>query len=94
MAAESNGGSSGKVSRRPAAKAAKAVARQAAPKVKTTVHLSAEASERLGIHAVKMRMDRSELVEWLIQQHLRRYVVSDRGESESGNAGTAESLNS
>jgi hypothetical protein len=30
-----------------------------------------------------MGMDRSELMESLIQQHLRRFVVSDRGGSES-----------
>jgi hypothetical protein len=30
-----------------------------------------------------MGMDRSELVESLINQHLRRYVVSDRGGSET-----------
>ena len=41
-----------------------------------------------------LEMDRSELVESLIHQHLRRYVVSDRGGEESGNSVMTESLNS
>lgn len=51
----------------------------AAKKVKSTIHLSVEASQRLDIHATMMGMDRSGLVEHLINSHLRRYVVSDRG---------------
>lgn len=72
--------SSGKGRKRQAAKAA---TRQAASKVKATIHLSVEASQRLTVHAAMMAMDRSELVESLINQHLRRFVVSDRGGSES-----------
>lgn len=48
-------------------------------KLKTTVHLTVEASQRLDIHATMMGMDRSALVEKLIHDHLRRWVVSDRG---------------
>jgi len=48
-------------------------------KVKSTIHLSVEASQRLDIHATMMGFDRSALVEKLINDHLRRYVVSDRG---------------
>jgi hypothetical protein len=59
--------------------AAKAVTRPAATKVKSTIHLSVEASQRLDIHATMMGFDRSALVEKLINDHLRRYVVSDRG---------------
>lgn len=66
----------GKPRRRSAAKAA---TRQAARKVKCTIHLSVEASQRLDIHATMMGFDRSGLVERLITEHLRRYVVSDRG---------------
>ena len=58
---------------------AKAAIRQSAVKVKATVHLSVEASQRLTVHAAMMGMDRSELVEKLINDHLRRFVVSDRG---------------
>lgn len=57
----------------------KAATRQAAAKVKATIHLSVEASQRLTVHAAMMGMDRSELMEKLINDHLRRYVVSDRG---------------
>jgi hypothetical protein len=35
--------------------------------------------------------DRSEVVEALINQHLRRFVVSDRGNPESHKAGITES---
>ena len=66
----------------------------AAAKVKATIHLSVEADQRLSVHATMMKMDRSALVESLISQHLRRFVVSDRGGGESGNAGIAERLNS
>lgn len=58
---------------------AKAAARPAASKVKATIHISVEASQRLTVHAAMMGMDRSELMESLINQHLRRFVVSDRG---------------
>jgi hypothetical protein len=74
--AEASDSGNGKARRRAAAKTP---ARQAAVKVKATVHLSVEASQRLTVHAAMMGMDRSELVEKLINDHLRRYVVSDRG---------------
>lgn len=81
---ESSEAGNGKARKRPAAKAA---ARQAAAKVKATIHLSVEASQRLTVHAAMMGKDRSELVESLINQHLRRYVVSDRGgQEEAGEA--------
>lgn len=53
--------------------------RQGVAKVKSTIHLSVEASQRLDIHATMMGFDRSALVEKLITDHLRRFVVSDRG---------------
>jgi hypothetical protein len=59
------------------------------PKVKATIHLSVEADQRLNVHAAMYRMDRSELVEKLINDHLRRYVVSDRGGAEGSAAGDA-----
>jgi hypothetical protein len=58
---------------------AKTVGRQSVTKVKATIHLSVEASQRLTVHAAMMGLDRSELVEQLIRDHLRRFVVSDRG---------------
>lgn len=66
----------GKARKRPAAKAA---TRTHAIKAKCTIHLSVEASQRLDIHATMMALDRSALVEKLINENLRRYVVSDRG---------------
>ena len=68
---------------------AKTQARLTASKVKATIHLSAEASQRLTVHAAMMGMDRSELVESLINNHLRRFVVSDRGGLEGGAGGEA-----
>jgi hypothetical protein len=76
MMAEAAEGGSSKARKRTAAKAA---AGQGAAKVKATIHLSGEADKRLSVHATMMEMDRSELVEKLINDHLRRYVVSDRG---------------
>lgn len=66
----------GKPRKRPAAKAA---GRQGGDKVKATIHLTVEASQRLTVHAAMMGMDRSELVEQLIKDNLKRFVVSDRG---------------
>ena len=57
-----------------------------AKKVKSTVHLSREADQRLDIHCTMMGFDRSALVEKLINDHLRRYVVSDRGGAAGGPA--------
>ena len=79
MMSEASEAGNGKTRKRTAAKAA---TRQTAVKVKATVHLSVEASQRLTVHAAMMGMDRSELVEKLISDHLRRFVVSDRGGAE------------
>jgi hypothetical protein len=77
---------SGKTRKRIAAKAA---TRQGIVKAKCTIHLSVEASQRLDIHATMFGMDRSELVEKLINDHLRRFVVSDRGGPDDGATGDA-----
>lgn len=80
MAADSFEQQSGKPRKRPVSKPS---IRQAGLKVKATIHLSVEASQRLDIHATMMQMDRSSLVEKLINDNLRRWIVSDRGGSES-----------
>jgi hypothetical protein len=67
-----------KASRRPAAKAA---ARQSAPKVKSTLLLSPEASQRLGVHATMLGEDRSALVDRLILDHLKMFKVSGWGKT-------------
>ena len=59
--------------------AVKTSGRQTGEKVKATIHLSLEASQRLTVHAAMMGMDRSELVEQLIRDHLKRFVVSEGG---------------
>jgi hypothetical protein len=74
-------GLSGKSRKRQTGKAAGG---QTAGKVKATIHLSVDADKRLSVHATMMEMDRSELMEMLIVKHLRRYVVSDRGEAAEG----------
>lgn len=77
---------SGKTRKRSSVKAG---SRSAASKVKATIHLSVEASQRLTVHAAMTGMDRSELVESLINQHLRRFVVSDRGGPEGATGSDA-----
>lgn len=69
--------------------AGKAADRSAVAKVKATIHLSVEASQRLDIHATMMGLDRSALVEKLIGDHLRRWVVSDRGGTDAFATGDA-----
>lgn len=70
----------------------KASSRSATSKVKATVHLSVEANQRLTVHAAMMGVDRSSLVERLISEHLRRYVVSDRGKVEEQVVGQGRDL--
>jgi hypothetical protein len=69
--------------------AVKTTTSQAPAKVKATIHLSVEADQRLSVHATMLKLDRSELVESLINQHLRRFVVSDRGGPEGTGSGEA-----
>jgi hypothetical protein len=68
---------------------AKMATGQGPAKVKATLHLSVEADQRLDVHATMLKMDRSELVESLINQHLRRFVVSDRGGPDGATGGEA-----
>jgi hypothetical protein len=84
MGQEPSGQPAGKARKRSAAKAGD---RLSVSKVKSTIHLTVEASQRLDIHATMMGMDRSELVEKLINDHLRRYVVSDRGGTDGTTSG-------
>lgn len=59
----------------------KAIKRSSTLKVKTSISLSREAIQRLSIHATMMNMDKGELMEQLIRDNLKRFVVSDRGGS-------------
>lgn len=47
--------------------------------VKTTISLDAETHERLWLHARKLGVSQDSLVADLINTHLRRFVVQDRG---------------
>jgi hypothetical protein len=76
MSTEQSETQTGKAKRRPSSKTPKPAG---GTKVKATIHLSVEASQRLSVHAAMLGLDRSELVERLINQHLRRFVISDRG---------------
>ena len=49
-----------------------------ATKQKLTLYVTADGAKRLGIHAQMLETDRSALVERLITDHLKRFVVSDR----------------
>ena len=84
MGEEASGQEAGKPKKRIAAKPP---VRPAASKVKSTIHLSLEASQRLDIHATMMGCDRSSLVEKLINDNLRRYVVSDRDRGRAEESG-------
>ena len=64
MSSESLDVMPGKSRKRPATKLA---TRNSASKVKATIHLSVEASQRLSVHAAMLGMDRSELV---VEAHL------------------------
>ena len=59
----------------------KPVRRPPGSKVKTSISLSVESLQRLSIHATMLNMDKGELMEQLIRDHLKRFVVSDRGGS-------------
>ena len=47
-------------------------------KQKLTLYVSTEGAKRLGVHATMLGTDRSALVEQLIAENLKRFVVSDR----------------
>lgn len=57
-------------------------------KEKVTLCLAADANLKLSIHATGMGIDRSALVERLIREHLRRFVLQDRGEREAAQEGS------
>ena len=49
-----------------------------ATKQKLTLYVTVDGANRLGIHAQMLKTDRTVLVEQLIADHLKRFVVSDR----------------
>ncbi|MDG3008495.1 hypothetical protein [Paludisphaera mucosa] len=50
---------------------------------RATATSSVEADRRPSIHCAMTGLDRPELVEQLVDAHLRRYVASDRGGGDS-----------
>lgn len=71
----------GKPRKRPAGKLAERPGDGDVKKLKCTFHLSPDASRRVTVHGAYLGMDRSEMVEKLINDGLRRFVVSDRARS-------------
>ena len=54
------------------------------PKQKLTLYVTAEGARRLAVHATMLGTDRSALVDRLIAEHLKRFVVSDRAKPDGG----------
>ena len=68
-----------------AAKGRRRIARKSAKgltpkKFKVTYYLTGQAIERVGVAATMEHLDKSEVVEQLIHAHLRKWVVSCRGQ--------------
>ncbi len=59
----------------------KPVRQEDASKVKATIHISERAMKMLGVYAVMTDSSNSGVVETLILEHLKRFVVSDRARS-------------
>jgi Ribbon-helix-helix protein, copG family len=64
-----------KTRKRPAVKASP---RPPAEKQKLTLYVSTESAQRLAVHATMTGVDRSALIETLIREQLKRFVVQDR----------------
>lgn len=75
---------SAKPRRRQSSKVTEALAVKPA---KLSIYVHPEVAKRLGVHSVMTGKSQSAIVEQLIRESLRRYVVSDRGKS----AGEGES---
>jgi hypothetical protein len=61
--------------------ASKTASRQDEQKIKLTLYVSPDLAKRFAVHATYTDMDRSALFAEMIQQHCRRFVVSDRAKS-------------
>jgi hypothetical protein len=69
---------------KPRKRAAKAAKPEDTSKVKATIHLSDRAAKMLGVYAVMTDSSNSAVVEQLIVENLKRFVVSDRAKSVDG----------
>ena len=64
---------------------------EAKSKVKLAAYVSLESSRRLGIHATMTGQDRSTIIDNLIREHLRDWVVQYRPSTvKAGDEGEAE----
>ena len=59
-------------------------------KVKIAAYVSQESARRLGIHATMTDQDKSTIIDNLIREHLRDWVVQYRPSSRSGEEPTDE----
>lgn len=59
-------------------------------KVKIAAYVSLESSRRLGIHATMTGQDRSSIIDQLIREHLRDYVVQYRPSNRPGDEAEPE----
>lgn len=57
---------------------------QTTSKKPTTIHLSIDSLHRLGVHATMEDMDKSSVVEDLIQTYLKKWVTQNRGGCDTG----------
>jgi Ribbon-helix-helix protein, copG family len=62
---------------------AKPSSRPASAKQKLTLYVSVEAAQRLAVHATMTGSDRSAVIEAMIRDQLRRFVVADRERAKS-----------
>lgn len=69
--------------------AAKPSGRAVAHKTKVTLCLDAEAARRLGVFAVMVGRDRSDIVSELVRDHLKRFRVQDLSPCDTGMIGEA-----
>lgn len=79
--------------RAPRSRVAKSPSRQADKPAKLSFYLSPETAKRLGIASVMEGRSQSAIVEQLLAESLRRWVVSDRGgksDDQATGVGSAE----
>lgn len=61
-----------------------------AAKLKVSLMLTEDVDFRLTVHAAAMKLDRSELVNQILDGALKRYVVQDRGQDKGRGEAPAE----
>jgi hypothetical protein len=82
MEATPDGAKAGKPKKQ---RAAKEPVPAGAPKEYCNLYISGAAFDRLGVHALKRRRTKSEIVEELINTHLKTYVIHTHGQGDGEN---------